>query len=115
MPVDLKNKDDVKKPETTHIVMVKGILTPVKESELTDAHLVELFNKLILQVNGYPRVVRSALAELIMKQNGVSVTNPGFPMPKIGKKEKRGMKTVIIKDQSIEKEKTQPPTKGHVL
>jgi hypothetical protein len=100
--------------EESFIVMVNGILTPVPESQLTDEQLVYLYGKLIQQVNSYPRAVRSALAEKIMQQNGVIVTTPGVPEPKIGKKEKRGMKTIIIKDHTNVKKKTDNP-KGHIL
>lgn len=102
------------KKEKTFVVMVNGILTTVPESKLTMEQQGEIFGKLVAAMNASSTIARGWLAQAIFKQNGVDVYPPGVPLPKFTKKEKKGMKTVVIKDHSIENKKTSP-SKGHVL
>lgn len=99
--------------EEKYTVLVNGILTPVPESQLTDEQLTYLFDNLKREVNKYPLIVRSALAELIFKQHGVEVFAPGEPL-KLSRKQKRNMKVVKIKNESnVEIQKKN--IKGNIL
>jgi hypothetical protein len=95
--------------EQTYVVMIKGVLTHVPESQLDNTQLSEMYKKTVQYINGMPRTVRSWLAQTIMQQNGVEVFPPGIPQRPMGKKERRKVKTVIVKDQKDAKLKKSDP------